>query len=214
MSQIFERQYLDRGLASQRRYPNEALIRFIASLNTKGKALELGCGSGANLWMMAKEGFEAYGIDSAPTGLVFCKQMLDSYGVTATLIEGDMLKLPYSDEMFDVIFDVVSMESLDIEQHKTCINEILRCLKSGGSFFSYTLGDRSVSFQGKLVDEYTVENITNGLPLANNGQICFLSPAKARSLLSSFTEVHIESCTRTYKDMSQTIEYLSITAKK
>lgn len=214
MSLVFEKQYLERGLASQRRYPNEALIRFVAGLDTRGKALELGCGSGANLWMMAREGFEVYGIDSAPTGLVYCAQMLESYGVTADLKQGDMCKLPYQNEEFDVIFDVVSMESLNIEQHKECVKEILRCLKPGGAFFSYTLGDRSISFQGKLIDEYTVENIPSGLPLANNGQICFLSPAKARSIFSDFDDVHIESCARTYHDMTQSIEYLAITAIK
>lgn len=69
----FDEGYLLRGLASQRSYPNEALIQFVASRffcleHSERRAiriLEVGCGSGADLWMLAKEGFDVYGLDSS-----------------------------------------------------------------------------------------------------------------------------------------------------
>ena len=54
---------------SGNRYPEPILIRLIAKnffrikTRKKIKILDLGCGEGANLWFLAREGFDAYGID-------------------------------------------------------------------------------------------------------------------------------------------------------
>lgn len=51
------------------KYPSEDLIRFIARNfykveNRKNvKILELGCGPGANIWYLAREGFSFCGVD-------------------------------------------------------------------------------------------------------------------------------------------------------
>src|SRR3989344_8080282 len=90
---LHERQYHTRGFAAQRRYPNEALVQFLAAhffdlskaARKRIKILELGCGSGANLWMLAREGFDTYGVDAAPTALSLCKKMLHSWKVSAHL---------------------------------------------------------------------------------------------------------------------------------
>ena len=70
---LFDQQYLSKGLGAQRRYPNEWLIQFLASryfrfseVDRKSiRVLEVGCGSGANLWVMAKEGFSTHGMDGS-----------------------------------------------------------------------------------------------------------------------------------------------------
>lgn len=69
----FDQQYRAHGMRSQRSYPNESLIQFIAGRyfalpmteRRRIRILEVGCGSGTNLWMLAKEGFEVYGLDSS-----------------------------------------------------------------------------------------------------------------------------------------------------
>lgn len=224
----FEKLYQEQGFASQRRYPNEAFIQFLADnffylekeKRSRIKILELGCGSGANLWMVAKEGLAAYGIDIAPTGIELCKAMLDSWGVTADLRIGDMKNLDFNDNYFDVIFDVVSMQHINTEEHNLAYKEVCRCLKPGGYFWQWHLGQASTSFLkggGKPIDKFTVDNILNpNVPLHNAGVTCFLTPDDARVLLASvgFNQIDIETVTRTYKNMTQKIEYLAITAKK
>ncbi|MBI4138600.1 class I SAM-dependent methyltransferase [Candidatus Uhrbacteria bacterium] len=228
MSETFERQYREDGFASQRRYPNEALIRFINSTfgsrsmaeRSSCRVLELGCGSGANLWMIAKEGFDAFGLDTAPTGIELCKQMLNLWGgLQANLVVGDMRHLPYQDEMFDAIVDVVSMQHVHLEDHVHAYTEAHRCLKRGGHFFQWHVSDNSTSFKesgGIQIDECTVDDVKNPhVPLHGNGLMCFLNKKKAGTLLteSGFSNILTEVYGRTYNNGAY-IEYLSITAMK
>jgi len=209
---IFEKKYQETGFESQRKYPNESLVAFASGIN--GRILDLGCGSGANTWFLAKEGKEVYGIDSSPTAIKLCKKMLKKWGVSAKLRVGKMTELPYKNDFFDYVVDVVSLQHLDITEHEKSFKEIHRVLKPSGKFFSFHLGENSVSNKGKKIDNFTIENIAAGMPLANNGPTCFLTTEKAKELLSNFKDINIEKLTRTYQNQKMVIEYLIIKAIK
>ena len=224
----FETQFKKHGFVSQRKYPNEALLQFIGARffslpkeeRAKSRVLELGCGSGANLWMIAKEGFSAYGIDIAPTGIEYCRQMLQEHGVSADLRVGDMLKLPYDAAFFDIIFDVVSMQHTDLAGHRLAYAEAFRCLRNGGTFFQWHMGAESVSFLrggGNNIDEITIDDIANpDVPLSGCGMVSFLTAERASQLLSEagFKNIQIERVTRTHRNRTQLNEFFSITASK
>ena len=225
---VFEKHYKESGFSSQRRYPNEALIRFLAEhyltlpkgRRTRIKCLEIGCGSGANLWMIAREGFDTYGMDIAKSSLALCERMLASYGTKAKLSIGNMKKLDFKDKSFDTIVDVMSVEHTDLQGHAETYAEVFRCLKKGGRFFSWHLGAKSISFTkggGKKVDSLTVDNVRNTIvPYNNSGLTCFITSTVQRRLLhaAGFTDINIERVTRTYKNMKQQTEYFSVDAKK
>jgi len=224
----FEKRYKREGFAFQRRYPNEQVIQFLASYyfsfprskRKKIRVLELGCGSGANLWVIAKEGFDAYGIDLAPTSIELCKQMLAQYDVKAKLSVGNMKHPDFGSSFFDAIIDVVSLQHTNLKGHQEAYENIFHCLKKGGHFFSWHLGSESINFKnggGKKLDRYTVDNTPNtNVPYDNVGILCFLTAPLAKRLLQAagFTDIHIERVTRTYKDMTQKVEFFAISACK
>lgn len=226
-SNAFEEKYQQEGFDSQRKYPNEALIRFLnGSFGDVPKAdrhqlhiLEIGSGSGANLWMIAKEGFQAVGIDSSPTGIELSHAMMDAWNVTADLHVGEMQHLPFPDSSFDAVVDAVSMQHVNLADHRTCYREAYRCLKPSGIFFQYHLGSRSSSFHiggGTLIDECTVDNVKNqSAPLWGNGVTCFLKTDTAYGMLreAGFLSVATERYERSYVN-DLVVEYLSIVAKK
>lgn len=226
ISNSFEEKYVNQGFSSQRKYPNESFLSFLGSnffrlpIEKRKQTcfLELGCGSGANLWPVAREGFNAYGVDYSQTGLGLCQQMLESWGVKATLSLADMTSLPFEDGMFDVVFDVVSIQHLTFSQHIDVYQEAFRVLKDEGTFFSYHLGENSISAKtkGAMLDHCTVKNIDAGLPLAGNGQTCFLSANEVRHLLQKvgFVDIKVDKVLRTYGNQSMQVEYLVIEAKK
>ncbi|MFD2881200.1 class I SAM-dependent methyltransferase [Paenibacillus rhizoplanae] len=72
------------------------------------RILEVGCGTGANLWYVAREGFFQY------TGLMVPrrqwrkqKSRLNSEipGWSGELLIGDIISLPYNDASFDAVID-------------------------------------------------------------------------------------------------------------
>ncbi len=224
---LHELQYKKTGFGAQRRYPNEQLIQFLAThffalsrqYRKKIKILEIGCGSGANLWMMAHEGFDVYGTDDAPTGLQLCRRMLKSWGVFAHVLKADMRTQSFPDAFFDAVTDVISMQHLNIADHKKTYTAVYSMLKPGGRFFSYHLGSASSSFKearSRLIDPYTVYRVNNPLvPLSGNGPICFIPAPLLRSLLkqAGFIDITTEKVRRTYTT-GKVIEYLVVSAKK
>ena len=178
----FQEDYDKLGFRAQREYPNTELISFIKSLYTnnilnkkKIKVLEVGSGSGSNLWMLSKEKFDVYGIDNSRSGLKLSEKMLNKWNGKAKLFYGSMTELPFKSEFFDLIVDIVSMQNMDFSDHLLAWKNIHRCLKKDGSFFSVHLGAKSSSFRELskikklLVDKYTLNKITNKFPLKHNG---------------------------------------------
>lgn len=224
----FDRQYRERGMRAQRSYPNEFLIQFLASrffsLSTAERAgiaiLEIGCGSGANLWAMAKEGFEVHGLDSSQAALDLAKTHIEGkWGVSAGLRLGDFATLPYDAGRFDAVVDVVSLQHLALADAARALAEVARVLKAGGGFFSYRLSDRSVMFSAPSaarIDAATLVNIGDpAMPLANNGPISFWNPGLATRAYrdAGLVVSTIERVGRTYATGAY-VEYLAIAAGK
>ena len=94
--QTWEAIYQTRGC---NRYPSEEVIGFIMRHFSKVpdrkqvKILEIGCGQGANLSFLAREGFDAYGIDGSKTAIEKSKEMLKADGLNAHLQVGDFVEL-------------------------------------------------------------------------------------------------------------------------
>ena len=225
---VFNRQYLSKGLGAQRRYPNESLIQFLASRyfslpeaeRKSIRILEVGCGSGANLWMMAKEGFSTHGVDGSAKGLELARRHLEEkWGVTAELRECSFTRLPYEGDFFDAVVYVVSLQHINLDDSRLALQEVCRVLKPGGAFFSYRLSDHSVMYEhsgGERIDAVTVDNIVDAsLPLANNGPVSFASPALARLMYqeAGLKVEAIERVGRTYPTGAY-LEYLAISAEK
>jgi SAM-dependent methyltransferase len=178
---FYDSAYAQQGFGAQRRYPNEELARFLArhylglprAARASVRTLEVGCGSGANLWMIAREGFEAHGLELSAEGLALCREMLASWGVSATLREGDMTAMPYPDASMDAVLDVFSAYCLDEAGFARFLDETARVLRPGGRFFTYTPHKASDAFTdhapARLIDASTLDGIRReNSPYAGN----------------------------------------------
>ena len=228
---IFNQKYIDEGASSQRKYPNEAAIRFLAEnflhipieLRSEIRILDLGCGSGSNLWVYEREGFEAHGIDGSLNGLLTAKKVVASFlntGFKTHLTNGNLVSLPLRGSTFDAAVDVVSLQHLNQNEGHQALSEIYRALRSWGKLFSFRLSQGSSIYNrlrqsASWLDEFTVANIPDGLPLADNGPTAFWSVDHANQELTAigFNNIQITKSSRTYKD-SQIVEYLEINTMK
>lgn len=116
--------------------------------NKTCKVLDLGCGAGRNTWYLADQGFEAYGLDNAPTGLDMLKKALKERELKAELKVGDAFDtLPYPDNFFDALVSVQVMQHAKESVIKKAVKEISRVVKPGGLIFITLCGRCS---KGKL----------------------------------------------------------------
>ncbi len=156
------------------KYPGESLIRFIArnyyKLNRPDvKILEIGCGAGANIWYMSREGFDVYGIDGSETAIGKASQLLVDENLSAKLTVGDIIQLPYADGFFDAVVDVECICCNSINDSKKILSEVTRILKPSGQFYSRTFSEKMyVGKQNFRISALEYNNISDG-PLAGKG---------------------------------------------
>jgi SAM-dependent methyltransferase len=111
----------------------------VAKIFSKHKVktiLDLGCGAGRNLFFLAKNGYNTYGMDYSIEGVKLLNSKLKSLKIKSNIIQGSFYdKLPYKDNFFDAIISVQSLQHGKEAQIKSAVKEMLRVLKPNGLIF-------------------------------------------------------------------------------
>jgi len=206
------------------KYPPEELIRFIARRYYKEpdrksvKILEVGCGPGANIWYLAREGFSVYGIDGSKTAINQANLRLKKENLDAKLTVGDIIKLPYENNFFDCVIDIECIYANTFADSIKIIEEICRVLKPGGNFFSKTFMEGMVKpGEGTLLkgEQHTYQSITTSGPLsAKVGIQRLTSENDIARLYSVFTIESIDYLIRSEENRNYEVREFLISCKK
>lgn len=120
------------------------------------KILEVGCGSGNNLWFCAREGFQVTGMDKDRDAIAWAKERFADERLKADLRWQDLtFGLPFQDNTFDLVIDRAALTYY--YQADETIEEIHRVLVPGGKFLFTPYGpgsDRKTTDYGGLVANY------------------------------------------------------------
>ena len=102
-----------------------------------GRFLELGCGNGNVALYMARLGYEARGMDRVPESIDWARAQAREQKLAAHFEVGSVVILaPYGDNSFDFVFDANCLFMIIGEDRKTCIGNVFRVLKPGGTFYA------------------------------------------------------------------------------
>ena len=120
-----------------RKNPISALYAFLPYLKADAVVLEAGCGNGRNLAEIAKHCRQAYGIDSSQQMVLQARKKLgerkgEVKESPITLLQADIRKLPFPDEMFDAVFCLAVLHHIKPREQGKALRELARVLKSGG----------------------------------------------------------------------------------
>ena len=185
------------------RYPPEELVRFVArtfrdpAQRQALRALEVGCGPGANLWYLAREGFSIAGIDGSAHAIAIARERLGAEGLTAAaqnaeLKVGNFATLPWPDRSFDLVVDIEAISANTVPVIRSVVAEILRVLTPGGWFFAKMFGPKTSGIlSGRLMDPRTTENPAEG-PLAGIGVLHAFAEDEIRRDLAPFSELRLD----------------------
>lgn len=206
-------------------YPSEDLVRFMTRTfrdhPDRGavRVLDVGCGPGANLVFLVREGFNVSGIDGSRTALDkaekrFIDEKVPGYPERLEMRQGNFATLPWADETFDVAVDMESIYANPMSVIRSCVDEVRRVLKPGGRFFSKMFGTETTGFgTGERFEENTSRNPTEG-PCGGYGFAHFFTEAEIRDLLAEFDSVDIDWLHRSDRSGQVSIFEWIVSARK
>ncbi len=187
---IWEEKY---SAGHMERYPWDAVVSFVFRNFPKDKPrsavriLEVGCGTGSNLWFASREGFSVAGVDGSVSAINAAKQRFKEDGLGGDLRVADFTSLPFDDNEFDLVIDRSSLACCGFEMGKQAISEIHRVMKNSGRFLFNPYSDRHSSYSaGKLGPDGLILDISAG-SMVGVGQICFYGRQQVISALKEFS---------------------------
>lgn len=198
------------------RYPPEDLVRFMGrnykhQKSNAIKVLEVGCGPGANLWFLHREGFDVAGIDGSETAIEIARQRLkkENTGFNAKepdLRVADFSLLPWADSQFDVVIDIFAIYANTSEIIGKVLNEVHRVLKPEGRFYSKLWGRGCTGYgQGTKIEAGTYNNIPAG-PCHDMGVSHFFDEPEIKDIFQNFQIDAIDTVHRTEQNGNVKIE--------
>lgn len=219
-----------KGINAQRKYPNEFLIRFIASKyfslcekeRKNIRILEVGCGTGANTRMLADEGFDVYAIDISENSVEITQNTLDKLGLAAEVIVMDMMNMSFPDNLFDAVVSVFSNSCLPSFPYAAFLKEAARVLKPNGWYYSFepsVKSDAFINFEpAEKIDDYTLNGIyrEDSPYCGNHYPFRFADEENEVTNLTraGFSDINIERIGRTSRNRQEYFEFLSITGRR
>jgi SAM-dependent methyltransferase len=208
------------------RYPGEDLIRFVARNfysapdREQVRFLEVGFGTGTNLWFSAREGFSVSGIEGSKSATEIALARLDSecpdWNATpriGELVVGDMKALPWPDASFDALIDSEAVYCNDYEESRLIYREMYRVARPGGKLFVRTFatgswGDGIGSAVGSR--RYVAESG----PLAGKGPSRFTAEDELAELLGPWRINEVNLITRSLDEQRHEMREWIVEAEK
>lgn len=105
--------------------------------------LDLGCGMGWLSSYFAQQGFKVEGIDSSKSAIAQARKKAKKQELDINFKTGNALDFPYTDNLFDAIFDRGLLHHLPKSTWPKYLEGVSRILKPGGLFYLGVFSDKS-----------------------------------------------------------------------
>ena len=136
----WDARYSERDGAKWSGRPNGRLLAEVASL-TPGRALDVGCGEGADAIWLARNGWTVTAIDISEVAVIRAREAAERAGAAVEWVRGDVLQTPFPAGSFDL----VSMQypALPKAAGQAAVRALLGTVRPGGLLLAvyHDLGD-------------------------------------------------------------------------
>jgi SAM-dependent methyltransferase len=125
----WDARYSERDGARWSGRPNGRLLAEVASL-TPGRALDVGCGEGADAIWLARNGWTVTAIDISDVAVIRAREAAELAGALVEWIRGDALQAPFPAGSFD--FVSMQYPALPKAAGETAVRALLDTVRPGG----------------------------------------------------------------------------------
>ena len=103
------------------------------------RSIDLGCGTGANVVYLAKQGFESHGVDFSEVAIRKARRRAQEAGVDVNLVVGDLTapEIEGIDGPYDFLIDFGTLDDLKGEARAEMAATATRLSRHGSRFLEY-----------------------------------------------------------------------------
>ena len=138
MSNRFEARYQNGELPWDIKRPDFNLIETIENFQIKpGKAIDIGCGTGDNVFWLLQNGFDAAGMDYSKTAISRAKQKAATININPEFYVSDILQMEIPGGSYDFVFDRGCFHTFDEDRERsTFAKRVHEALNEDGNWLS------------------------------------------------------------------------------
>jgi SAM-dependent methyltransferase len=115
--------------------PQKEFVELLRRGEITGSVLDIGCGTGEHALFFAGEGYEVWGIDSAPLAIQKAKEKAAGRGLPVHFLVLNALDLPKLRRKFTTVTDSGLFHTLSDEDRPLFVNSLAAILSPGGKYF-------------------------------------------------------------------------------
>tara|TARA_R110002074_G_scaffold242492_3_gene414351 strand:- start:51 stop:722 length:672 start_codon:yes stop_codon:yes gene_type:complete len=200
---VWERKYAE---GFDQRYPWDSVVSFvyryapICGDRESLRILEVGFGSGSNLWFAAREGISVSGIEGSYSAVSKARERFRQEGLQADLRQGDFTRLPFESNHFDLVIDRAAITHVGRSEHIKAIGEVRRVMKTGGFFHFNAYAEGHSSSEDAIAGEDGTRVAMSRGSLLDVGQVYFSTPGDINEFFAKGWKLH-QFQRREWKDL-------------
>ncbi|MBI5303953.1 MAG: class I SAM-dependent methyltransferase [Chloroflexi bacterium] len=124
---------------------------FVANHPTRGRALDLGCGTGTNAVYLARHGFQVVGVDFSTKAIATARAKARRANLAIDFHTADVTRLDFLREPFDYVLDIGCFHALDPARRDDYVAHLARLTRPGGVFMLYAFSPRPANEREHLL---------------------------------------------------------------
>ncbi|MCB0806011.1 MAG: class I SAM-dependent methyltransferase [Bacteroidales bacterium] len=138
MENRFNDRYKTGDLPWDLRKADANLIRMVGKTGIKPcNVIDVGCGTGDNVFWFQQQGFNATGIDYSPEAIRIAQERKNGNEPDVQFDVADILTGPYQNTHYDLVFDRGCFHTFGSDEERTIVAQNIHgMLKSGGHWLS------------------------------------------------------------------------------
>ena len=136
--------------------PRDELVRLVESHTIQPcRAIDLGCGAGANAIFLAQHGFEVTGVDFAEAAIEKARKRAAMEGVWINFFVDDLTNLRQVSGKFDFLLDYGVLDDLRLHQRELYLQNMLSLTRPGSRYLLWGF-EYPIRWWEKLIPFYDV----------------------------------------------------------
>jgi 2-polyprenyl-3-methyl-5-hydroxy-6-metoxy-1,4-benzoquinol methylase len=121
--------------------PQKEFVELVRRGEITGSVLDIGCGTGEHALFFAHEGYDVWGIDSAPLAIQKAQEKADGKGLPVHFCVLSALDLSRLNRKFDTATDSGLFHTLSDEDRPVFVDNLAAILSPAGKYFMLCFSD-------------------------------------------------------------------------